>query len=74
MHHFAERVIRHLMISSIGPAQVKFTQDAIDETDVLEEILGPRSEALGGKLTKVVLTGNHLTPVAPVSTQSSEIL
>ncbi|XP_024382279.1 uncharacterized protein [Physcomitrium patens] len=44
---------------------VKFTQDAIDETDVLEEILGPRSEALGGKLTKVVLTGNHLTPVAP---------
>ncbi|KAG0568825.1 hypothetical protein M758_6G044300 [Ceratodon purpureus] len=44
---------------------VKFTQDAIDETDTLEDILSPRSEALGGKLTKVVLNGTHLTPCAP---------
>jgi len=44
---------------------VKFTQDAIDETDTLEEVLRGRTEALGGKLNKVVLNGNHLTPIAP---------
>lgn len=47
--------------------QVKFADDAIDETDTLEELLMPRAEILGGRLTKLVLNGNHLTPVAPVS-------
>lgn len=44
---------------------VKFTQDAIDETDTPEEVLKPRIDVLGGRLTKVVLNGTHLTPVAP---------
>jgi hypothetical protein len=50
--------------------QVKFTSDAIDETDALEAVLRPRTEELGGKLTKVVLNGTHLTPVALVSNSS----
>nr|GMD99243.1 uncharacterized protein LOC109153229 [Ipomoea batatas] len=41
---------------------VKFDFDAIDETDRLEEILKPRVESYGGKLEKVVLSGNHITP------------
>ncbi|KAK9101604.1 hypothetical protein Scep_025034 [Stephania cephalantha] len=41
---------------------VKFNFDAIDETDVVEEILKPRVELIGGTLEKVVLNGNHLTP------------
>lgn len=50
--------------------QVKFTSDAIDETDALEEVLRPRTEELGGKFTKVVLNGTHLTPIALVSNSS----
>ncbi|KAK1430739.1 hypothetical protein QVD17_13695 [Tagetes erecta] len=41
---------------------VKFNTDAIDETDLLEETLGPRVEAIGGTLEKVSLSGNHITP------------
>ncbi|XP_075522631.1 uncharacterized protein LOC142555582 [Primulina tabacum] len=41
---------------------VKFGFDAIDETDLLEETLKPRIEFYGGKLEKVVLNGNHITP------------
>ncbi|KAK9099596.1 hypothetical protein Syun_026641 [Stephania yunnanensis] len=41
---------------------VKFNFDAIDETDVVEEILKPRVELIGGTLEKVTLNGNHLTP------------
>jgi len=59
--------IIYLITFSTCSAQVKFTQDAIDETDTLEEVLRARTEALGGKLNKVVLNGNHLTPIAPVS-------
>ncbi|XP_058108737.1 uncharacterized protein LOC131251794 [Magnolia sinica] len=41
---------------------VKFSLDAIDETDLLEEILKPRVESIGGMIQKVTLAGNHLTP------------
>ncbi|KAI4316441.1 hypothetical protein L6164_024419 [Bauhinia variegata] len=41
---------------------VKFNLDTIDETDILEGILRPRVESLGGKVEKVQLNGNHLTP------------
>ncbi|KAK6137207.1 hypothetical protein DH2020_029044 [Rehmannia glutinosa] len=42
--------------------QVKFDFDAIDETDLLEKTLKPRVESFGGRLEKVVLRGNHITP------------
>lgn len=41
---------------------VKFNTDAIDETDLLEETLRARVEAIGGTLHKVSLSGNHITP------------
>ncbi|CAK9143703.1 unnamed protein product [Ilex paraguariensis] len=41
---------------------VKFNNDAIDETDLLEETLKPRVDSIGGKLEKVVLGGTHITP------------
>lgn len=41
---------------------VKFNFDAIDETDLLEQTLRPRIEFIGGKLEKIVLGGNHITP------------
>ncbi|GKA28694.1 alpha/beta hydrolase fold protein, partial [Tanacetum coccineum] len=41
---------------------VKFNTDAIDETDLLEETLRPRVEAIGGTLDIVSLSGNHITP------------
>ncbi|KAK6158581.1 hypothetical protein DH2020_005895 [Rehmannia glutinosa] len=41
---------------------VKFDFDAIDETDLLEKTLKPRVESFGGRLEKVVLRGNHITP------------
>ncbi|KAK9067869.1 hypothetical protein SSX86_011980 [Deinandra increscens subsp. villosa] len=41
---------------------VKFNVDAIDETDLLEETLRPRVEAIGGTLDKVSLSGTHITP------------
>ncbi|XP_072983084.1 uncharacterized protein [Typha latifolia] len=43
---------------------VKFSTDAIDETDLLEDILKPRVESIGGRVEKVTLSGNHLTPCA----------
>ncbi|CAI9755538.1 unnamed protein product [Fraxinus pennsylvanica] len=43
---------------------IKFDFDAIDETDLLEETLKPRVESYGGKLEKVILGGNHITPCA----------
>ncbi|KAL0917536.1 hypothetical protein M5K25_012603 [Dendrobium thyrsiflorum] len=41
---------------------VKFNVDAIDESDVLEDILRPRTESFGGTVEKITLSGNHLTP------------
>jgi hypothetical protein len=41
---------------------VKFTSDAIDETDVLEETLRPRVLSMGGTLDKILLSGTHITP------------
>eukprot|EP00268_Persea_americana_P021425 TRINITY_DN21367_c0_g1_i3.p1 TRINITY_DN21367_c0_g1~~TRINITY_DN21367_c0_g1_i3.p1 ORF type:complete len:426 (+),score=84.56 TRINITY_DN21367_c0_g1_i3:246-1523(+) len=43
---------------------VKFSLDNIDETDLLEDILKPRVDSLGGTLEKVTLAGSHLTPCA----------
>lgn len=43
---------------------MKFSVDPIDETDILEETLQPRVQAIGGTLEKVQLSGNHLTPCA----------
>ncbi|KAH7670206.1 Alpha/Beta hydrolase fold-containing protein [Dioscorea alata] len=42
--------------------QVKFSNDAIDETDNVEQILSPRVDSIGGTLKKITLSGNHLTP------------
>ncbi|KAG8375256.1 hypothetical protein BUALT_Bualt10G0081600 [Buddleja alternifolia] len=60
---------------------VKFDFDTIDETDLLEETLKPRVESFGGKLEKVILRGNHITPciqepkwqVGPVYTPADAI-
>ncbi|XP_020550274.1 uncharacterized protein LOC105164990 isoform X2 [Sesamum indicum] len=60
---------------------VKFDFDTIDETDLLEETLKPRVESFCGKLEKVVLRGNHITPciqeprwqVGPVYTPADAI-
>ncbi|CAA0812023.1 Protein of unknown function (DUF1350 [Striga hermonthica] len=60
---------------------VKFDFDTIDETDLLEETLKPRIESYGGRLDKVVLRGNHITPciqeprwqVGPVYTPADAI-
>ncbi|KGN55396.1 uncharacterized protein LOC101217829 isoform X2 [Cucumis sativus] len=41
---------------------VKFISDTIDETDLLEQTLKPRVEAINGTLEKVELSGNHITP------------
>ncbi|KAM0952469.1 putative alpha/Beta hydrolase [Dioscorea sansibarensis] len=41
---------------------VKFSNDAFDETDTVEQILRPRVDSVGGTLKKVTLSGNHLTP------------
>lgn len=46
--------------------KVKFNIDAIDETDMLEDILRPRVESIGGTLEKITLSGNHLTPCIQV--------
>ncbi|KAB1219881.1 hypothetical protein CJ030_MR3G009523 [Morella rubra] len=45
---------------------VKFNFDTIDETDLLEEVLKPRVEFIGGTLEKVELSGNHITPCIQV--------
>ncbi|XP_020110570.1 uncharacterized protein LOC109725694 isoform X2 [Ananas comosus] len=43
---------------------VKFSDDPIDETDLLEDILRPRVASIGGSIEKVTLSGTHLTPCA----------
>lgn len=50
--------------------QIKFDSDTIDETDLLEETLKSRIESYGGKLEKVVLRGNHITPCVQVLQQA----
>ncbi|GJT06825.1 alpha/beta hydrolase fold protein [Tanacetum coccineum] len=45
---------------------VKFNTDANDETDLLEENLRPRVEAIDGTLDIVSLSGNHITPCIQV--------
>lgn len=46
---------------------MKFDLDPIDETDRLEETLKPRIESFGGKVEKIALTGNHITPCIQVT-------
>lgn len=41
---------------------VKFTVDAIDDTDIVEDVLRPRVDSIGGQIKKVILSGTHLTP------------
>lgn len=55
-------------------SQVKFSTDAIDETDLLEDILRPRVESMGGTLEKVTLSGNHLTPCIQVRDLVTDIM
>ncbi|CAM6093459.1 unnamed protein product [Calypogeia fissa] len=43
---------------------IKFTDDPIDETDLLESSIQLRSESLGGSFKKLILTGTHMTPCA----------
>jgi hypothetical protein len=45
---------------------VKFSVDAIDDTDIIEDILIPRVESIGGQIKKVILSGTHLTPCIQV--------
>jgi hypothetical protein len=45
---------------------VKFSIDAIDDTDIVEDVLRPRVESIGGQIKKVVLSGTHLTPCVQV--------
>ncbi|KAG2643629.1 hypothetical protein PVAP13_2KG347730 [Panicum virgatum] len=41
---------------------VKFSVDAIDDTDIVEDVLRPRVDSIGGQIKKVILSGTHLTP------------
>ncbi|CAN6204551.1 unnamed protein product [Urochloa humidicola] len=41
---------------------VKFSVDAIDDTDLVEDVLRPRVDSIGGQIKKVILSGTHLTP------------
>lgn len=41
---------------------VKYKVDAIDESDVVEDVLKSRIQNLGGSLTKIMVNGNHITP------------
>lgn len=59
-------ILLNTLIILIIVSQVKFNFDAIDETDLLEEILKPRVESIGGTLEKVSLNGNHITPCIQV--------
>lgn len=57
----------NVSFDGIEPFQVKFDSDTIDETDRLEETLKPRVESFGGKVEKIALTGNHITPCIQVT-------
>ena len=41
--------------------QVKYSVDAIDESDIIEEILKPRIGMINGSLEKITINGNHHT-------------
>ena len=46
--------------------QVKYSVDAIDESDIIEEILKPRIGMINGSLEKITINGNHITPCVQV--------
>ncbi|KAL5223685.1 hypothetical protein ABZP36_010324 [Zizania latifolia] len=41
---------------------VKFSIDAIDDTNIVEEVLRPWVDSIGGQIKKVILSGTHQTP------------
>eukprot|EP00250_Pteridium_aquilinum_P006411 c16347_g1_i1 orf=57-1415(+) len=41
---------------------VKYKVDAIDESDIIEDILKPAVQKRDGSLTKITIDGNHITP------------
>lgn len=41
---------------------VKYKVDAIDESDIIEDILMPAVQRFGGSLKKITIDGNHITP------------
>ena len=47
--------------------QVKYNIDGIDESDVVEDILKPRIGELNGRLEKITINGNHITPCVQVN-------
>jgi hypothetical protein len=55
---------------------VKFSIDAIDDTEIVEDVLKPRVESIGGQIKKVILSGTHLTPCIQVkfAISSSQIV
>uniref|UniRef100_A0A0E0QRV2 Uncharacterized protein n=1 Tax=Oryza rufipogon TaxID=4529 RepID=A0A0E0QRV2_ORYRU len=48
---------------------VKFSIDAIDDTEIVEDVLKPRVESIGGQIKKVILSGTHLTPCIQVGSE-----
>lgn len=55
---------------------MKFSIDAIDDTEIVEDVLKPRVESIGGQIKKVILSGTHLTPCIQVkfAISSSQIV
>lgn len=46
--------------------QVKYKVDAIDESDIIEDILKSGVQKFDGSLTKITIDGNHITPCVQV--------
>lgn len=58
---------QQVIIETVVPNfQVKFNDDAIDETDLLEAALRPRIESINGRIEKITLYGTHITPCLQV--------
>ncbi|EEC84632.1 hypothetical protein OsI_31502 [Oryza sativa Indica Group] len=49
---------------------VKFSIDAIDDTEIVEDVLKPRVESICGQIKKVILSGTHLTPCIQALTKT----
>jgi hypothetical protein len=59
--YFRDFVLLYLFV------QIKFTNDSIDEADIVEDSLKLRSDILGGSFKKLILAGTHATPLAQVN-------
>jgi hypothetical protein len=53
--------------------QVKYSVDAIDESDGIEDALKPRIQELDGRLEKIAINGNHITPCVQVNSFNIQI-